>query len=623
MRYSSKMILAIGLLVSLLSGSVMAEDIAQVSGTSVVSDSKPSFNCLTAKTVTEKLICSHGELAVGDQKVSRAYEDAISRNPSQKDNLSWSQREWLHYRDNSCVSDQVSKTIQIKCVKESYENRALALSPWEMRSIDNWLISQALFYMMDDPQTAEKIFKSYPNNLQAKVGLAMSLRLFHPLPESKILDDVAHAEPKDGRAPVDLPEYDGSVAGLSNYMAAVSNQTKFSCKLFQKYPELLSALGAKFGSSMDAFLPETDCEQTAHPALPPSVAELTKAVNAYDGGAFDRCTGTMRSGFGRDFWLGRLKREFFPRTFVEERQHAYQSQYADKLPGQNEFPLHDWGYGGLWNWHAYLHVKDLFLKAQADLRDYYFHGNFGFKYYSEAWPVAHDALWADILWARGGRRDSQLDPLREAILDNKDVSIIQGLVSKEEKPITDTSVGEDSLLLISVERPEVEKILLDNGMDVNQINPLGKNALMTAAQYNNLASVQLLLKAGANVNTQTYAPDHIPDNGMKGMYGGECGFYEINYGSRTALMYSAANASLSVIQALLDKGADKSMKDSKGNTAFDYMMGNGPVAANPNLKGEDLETAKKLLALSAEDEKIQVSTTSVISNTSLPTTSNN
>jgi hypothetical protein len=51
-----------------------------------------------------------------------------------------------------------------------------------------------------------------------------------------------------------------------------------------------------------------------------------------------------------------------------------------------------------------------------------------------------------------------------------------------------------------------------------------------------------------------------------------------------------------VIKALLAAGADKSLKDSRGRTALEYLQGKGPVPANPLLKGTDLAEAIRLLS---------------------------
>ena len=120
---------------------------------------------------------------------------------------------------------------------------------------------------------------------------------------------------------------------------------------------------------------------------------------------------------------------------------------------------------------------------------------------------------------------------------------------------------------------------------------------MTAAQFNAADAVRQLLHAGADANAATNAPQDIAGNSprVENDPSSGCGDYAITHGSRTALMYAAANASLDVIKALLVAGADKSKQDSRGLTALDYLQGKGPVPANPRLTGAELAAATKLL----------------------------
>jgi ankyrin repeat protein len=134
--------------------------------------------------------------------------------------------------------------------------------------------------------------------------------------------------------------------------------------------------------------------------------------------------------------------------------------------------------------------------------------------------------------------------------------------------------------------------------DVNARNAFGKTPLMTAAQFNQLDAVRQFLQAGAAVDATTDAPSAIAGNNPAeaGNLAGGCGDYAITHGARTTLIYAAANASLPVIKALLAAGADKSLKDSRGRTALEYLQGKGPVPANPLLKGTDLAEAIRLLS---------------------------
>ena len=153
-------------------------------------------------------------------------------------------------------------------------------------------------------------------------------------------------------------------------------------------------------------------------------------------------------------------------------------------------------------------------------------------------------------------------------------------------------------LSLAVARPQAIGPLLAVHADVNAKNAFGKTPLMTAAQFNTADAVRQLLHSGADVNAATNAPQDIAGNSprVENDPSSGCGDYAIAHGSRTALMYAAANASLDVIEALLAAGADKSKRDSQGRTALDYLLGKGPVPANPLIKGAALAAATKLLS---------------------------
>lgn len=99
------------------------------------------------------------------------------------------------------------------------------------------------------------------------------------------------------------------------------------------------------------------------------------------------------------------------------------------------------------------------------------------------------------------------------------------------------------------DHPEVAKILLDNGADVNATGEergewSGATALTIAAEKGHTDIVKVLLARGANVNAQN------------------------NHGSNTALMYAAEFDYPDVVKVLLASGANVTPKDKDGETAL-------------------------------------------------------
>jgi len=453
-------------------------------------------------------------------------------------------------------------------------------------------VGDAFASMLRDPAGAEKIFRA-GTSAQAKVGLVMVLRLLsgepsrHEAEIKKLLTEIADDSDGD-KEPVDLSQgYDGSVEQLVPYIQAAAGPVNLPCALFERYPPLVNVLAGYFYSSRDGALPHAECSQVEYP-IPASVDAFEAAVSAYDGGAFDRCTGTMRSGYARAAIMASVERQVLPRTLLRD------TLFPDEMPEWarvDQFPLQRWSYQGAWNRSAFLRLRDQFLKARLDLAGYY-RRRFGLAE-DESVQAAHIGLWRGLeewTW--------QVQPvpssLAMAIVDETASPSLAELLAKGE-PLDKLP---EPALSLAVARPQAIGPLLTAHADVNAKNAFGKTPLMTAAQLDQIESVRQFLKAGADVNAVSKAPKDIAGNSPKidGDSSSGCGDYAIAHGSRTALMYAAANASLVVMNTLLAAGADKSKRDSQGRTALDYLLGKGPVPANPRLKGAELAAVRKLLA---------------------------
>jgi ankyrin repeat protein len=130
----------------------------------------------------------------------------------------------------------------------------------------------------------------------------------------------------------------------------------------------------------------------------------------------------------------------------------------------------------------------------------------------------------------------------------------------------------------TIDLSDDRRFALDFVLDVDAPNFFNKTPLMTSAQFDLIKSAEFLISKGASVGLKT-----------------EEEWNRLEHDQRTALMYAAANASLEMISLLLNHGADVSAKDSKGLRAVDYLLGRGPVPANPKLQEEDLKLAIALL----------------------------
>ena len=106
--------------------------------------------------------------------------------------------------------------------------------------------------------------------------------------------------------------------------------------------------------------------------------------------------------------------------------------------------------------------------------------------------------------------------------------------------------------LVKKRTPEVVRVLLEAGADVNARCKADFTALMTAAGINKDPEItRVLLEAGANVNARNEG------------------------GHWTALMWAVLyNDNPEVIRVLLEAGADPKAKDVRAKTAWDHAQDN-------------------------------------------------
>jgi hypothetical protein len=276
--------------------------------------------------------------------------------------------------------------------------------------------------------------------------------------------------------------------------------------------------------------------------------------------------------------------------------------------------LNDWGLASLYNYRIIKHIKDDIPEAQKALADFY-KEEFGLKDESANKAAALNVgriitasleLWSFHDWDVSEEENLDLDSFakkyREKLTNHKalpDWYVRKAILNDMQELVQETSKEDliasgqgipEPLVIYGLDDPEMTKLLIAKGMDVNAPNWFGKTALMYAAQWNMPQMVKLLIETHADVNAATTpVGQQVCDSGP-------------TITGRTALMYAAENASLPVIQTLLDAGADKTKKDSTNRRAWNYLMGNRLQVVNPNLKGNDLETAKQLLEFDVSKE---------------------
>lgn len=179
--------------------------------------------------------------------------------------------------------------------------------------------------------------------------------------------------------------------------------------------------------------------------------------------------------------------------------------------------------------------------------------------------------------------------LQLAVVNGLPLDIIRLLLDRSARP----DVGQDSALMLAVERPDVVRLLLDAGANPNHRNAFGKSALHAAAELDQPESVRILLDRGARANDAMKDFQSLCEEWSEKQL-------SINYceiagetspeGKFTPLMYAARQASLPIIELLVQHGADVGAQAEHSRRAQDFIDG------NDRLSKVDREKAKRFLA---------------------------
>lgn len=417
-----------------------------------------------------------------------------------------------------------------------------------------------------------------------------------------------------------LPEpetYNGNLSEWLRYLSVATDgrigllrrPLLVPCELLIKHKALRNVSMAEMGSSMDNYFPQTDCHKFQE-KLPQSFFEYSKFIKGFGGAYGEENMGSIRHYYGRmdTFRLDRIA------VFPEELGPPPEMVSEMRDGGEDSFcniPLAKWSLVGPSNWVKHQALVSLFNTALDDLAAYY--ETYLEKDTEVARFFAQSALEAEGSPAEGHWKGMKcpIESLRYAILSNVPTGEIfdglaEGRYDSNEwadgypgykdyyyKPGIDSYPGQpEPILHVAVFRPDILKRLIETGLPVDAPNRFGKTPLMTAAQYDQLEAVKILLEAGANVNAATQDTMLV-------------------FRKRTALMYAATNASLPVIRALIKAGADLRAMDSLSHTAREYLEGvdaklrgfvygseqdyTVSVPANYKLMEPELQVARELL----------------------------
>lgn len=421
--------------------------------------------------------------------------------------------------------------------------------------------------------------------------------------------------------------------GLSHYknMAEILRDLRFICDaseetapiapcfIFKEYPrEAFRAYDSAWGSSRDARY--CGCDPSDRIKSVPEFKHFIDLCDSMAGVPSWMCAGTIHYAYDRHVLVSEGRAVYGPRMFLAGRSQDEKDGGSNLL--QEKF-LEKWSNQELWNKIQYKAWLKQFGLAESALSAYY-RKSFGLKE-DEANKAANVALWhvataclgifseSDVeeqtrtdvykcfsqenldlagMKAKLGDKALAKDELNQAlslaILNGASADIVQELLARgasiKNKVEVNVFAGSEPPLFSAVLRSNIVDLLIKAGADVNEKNMLGKTALIQAVQYNCLDSAKLLIAAGAKVNDGM-----IPADCEESTKANDTCFYNYTVGQRTPLMYACSFAGPAMVRFLIESGADKNAKDSKGASAASYL------ADNKSLSKADHDAIAQLL----------------------------
>lgn len=482
-----------------------------------------------------------------------------------------------------------------------------------------------------DPALAESILTNYSTPDEALDYILFLHTFLEPSsrPSNVVVSDILtyatfsilenmEAEEKEFVFPVfgiygesQISSYDGSSESL--FPALLLSGKTIPCQILMEEPEFLKVIEPRWGSNRDNFLPRSGCRDGSGSTggFPSKeIKDLIESAACCDG---DFINSYYREGGSLVHYHTAGQNAAVDSIAVEVHLNDTGSSYFLK-------PYEIWSYLSLWNRQQYLGLVPVYERARDALA----------KFFQDRRGLDSETSYRLASHARkplfghdcGGGEDKLLQTsIRKLILDGEGIEAVKGFVERgQHLAKSRTSLlracsgyaGIDPLIHIAVSDEEILKYLIENRvgdelggvsrmnpdgtifmirdfdleLDVDTPNKFNKTPLMTAAQYDRVASANYLIKAGANLDSQTDSSNDYP---------------ELTHDNRTALMYAAAFGSLEMIKLLVEAGAKTELQDSRGITAFGYLRGDGPVERNSTLTSSEFEEATKMLATDSEN----------------------
>lgn len=455
-----------------------------------------------------------------------------------------------------------------------------------------WDRSSAVYFMALDPEKAETVLeKASTIDFTGALDYALYLHVFRRSePDfqeivSRLLEPLIENTGEHKSSSQTQERYNGtdnSIIEILKFIASPDNTIKtlrnytIPCAILLKRPKLLESTLPFYGSYRDTFLPESGCIKSHY------------LINGFPHNFIYNYLDSTKGATGF-FYKNRAGSIYYYHIMMSIYNYSLLEIVSPELLSLSEvkleYPYQVWRYAGLYNHFMTIEIKSKYEKALKELTGYM--EKMGLSR-NLAKKAAKNGLFQISLGSSCGM-NHPLSSLRQGLIDQQDISTLgPRLISQhpaESEALmacADRGADLEPLIHVAIIHPEALRYMLAHGADTETSNRFGKTAIMAAAQYDIIESLDLLIEYCANIDAFTWKR---PDD-----------YFRLQHDGRTALMYAAANGSLATIRRLLDAGASPFLTDSKGARAIHYLLGYGPdIPPNAKLSATERKEAIRLL----------------------------
>jgi uncharacterized protein len=231
---------------------------------------QPSFSCLFASKI-EAVICTNPDLAAKDRTMSVLFAasriSAFGFGPSGATSL---QGKWLKSRDSECLKEK----NQHDCLSNLYDQRLKKLAVATLFQTHDISIAELTRQDSKTSQIYEAIYRyATLDNPADRIKVVTPLITsafdsFHDKELSLLEDNVKSAD--------DIINDDESFSAFLDTASVSNYDLTLPCVSIIRRPDLVDALGAKYGGALDSHLINSDCWSTL-PTVPAFQQLMAKA----------------------------------------------------------------------------------------------------------------------------------------------------------------------------------------------------------------------------------------------------------------------------------------------------------------------------------------------------------